>query len=126
MIESATTHHRVLSNEEYPKITISWNKSNSLENPVFVGPDNWQGDAKVWWLKGSSEYVSFFTVNIGQTVPLGKIHYQINGTEYDAYDYSSIQGTGITERDLLWCGEWATATMKRDIITAFNEYKQQL
>lgn len=119
MINQASTRHRI-RNDEYPKVMIHWQKSSDIKSPAFTGPDSWQGDATVWW-GGNTKSDITFIISLGQSAPLGGIHYSLNPGQYGARAFSSIPGTGIGERDLLWCGEWAISTMREEIMNAHAE-----
>lgn len=116
MIKSATTRHRLV-NAQYPSIMIHWRKSADIEEPAWTGPDSWQGDATVWFDSNKKSDITFI-VQLGQSTPLEGIHFSLNPCEYGARAFSSIPGTGISERDLLWCGEWAVSHMKQEIVEA--------
>lgn len=122
MIDKVSTRHRI-GNNEYPWVLIRWQKSADIESPAFTGPDSWQGDATVW-LNGNTQSDITFILALGQTAPLGVIHYSLNPCQHGARAFSSIPGTGISERDLLWCGEWAVSIMREEIMNAHVEFNK--
>lgn len=104
-----STKHR-FDNSHEANLWISWKREDPKGGHR---PDGWYGDC-TFWLDGNTKYEGReHSVEIGQGSPIGSIHFALDTCNYGAAAFSSIPGTGITERDLLWAGEWALEAIKR-------------
>jgi hypothetical protein len=110
MDKYVNTRHE-LENARYPAVHIAWTRPEDVENAPCSGPDMWIGSAGVW--SDGNTKVGEFWVTVGQTSPVGSIHFDINPHGYGSPAGGRFPGVGITERDLQWCGEWAAEMVSR-------------
>jgi hypothetical protein len=88
-----------MGNSEYPSLQVHWIKDGD-----GLG---YNGRCTIWQ-DGNNKLCDKHTVGIRQSMPLGSISIILDECSGGAWKYATFEGTGITERDLLWAAAWAS------------------
>lgn len=97
------TRHR-LRNGSRPEANIVWVPDEHNQNRL-VG-------TLQCWADGNNKLGRTFKIGLGFGLPIGQIFADVEPCTYGAWAMAHFDGTGITERDLFWCGEWAIASLR--------------
>lgn len=100
-----TTRHALFNGSRYPSVSVQWKRDGAW------GGGGWTGKV-VLWHSGSDRDEHEHTVSIGQGCPLGSVSLYFDSVGYGAWEMASIDGAGITERDLQWATLWAVLALK--------------
>jgi hypothetical protein len=94
-----------MENASYPSLQIYWKED--------ADQCGWTGKAEIWTDGKTLQPCGNHTVTLRQGTPLGSISISVDEFSHGAWSYGSLEGAGITERDLQWAGLYAVESIKR-------------
>lgn len=100
-----STRHQLRNGDRYPSITINWTPSEQW------GGGGYEGKLSLW-RSGNEKDPREHDVSIGQGAPLGQIMVMFDSVVHGAWEVGTLDGVGITERDLQWATLWAALALK--------------
>ena len=105
MKQELSTRLELKNGARHPAVHIKWKWDES-----WCG-GGWTGDLSIWHSPGIQD-ARHHTVGVGQPCPLGTVSVMFDPHSHGAWESATIDGTGITERDLQWATCWAVLALK--------------
>lgn len=109
--KSCSVHYR-LKNDKYPLLIVRWERD---EDEMGA-----KGIAMIFKTPNEKEERTY-TISIRQTLPLGLICFELDGCIGGAWQFGTIDGAGLTERDLQWATAWGALAIKDKKMRFYNE-----